>query len=224
MIITAPSASPDTSKSPWKEMGGLPTANELAMIAATLARNIEFKPKELVEAAMQLLLAARQRIWFCYDENDLEMQDSNLEDYNWQRDYVPVKSFFGHVSKEQPVTRDQFLRKLLPQYKSRSADLARIAKSWIKFVLEQRSGKVPTQDEIVAAYARWKPYEDSNKAERMADSFKLWYEWKKFEARRIAGLASVMKRKASKMAGIKPKRQAKKAPSKKTERKSLDAF
>ena len=57
-------------------------------------------------------------------------------------------------SSESPVNRDLFLRTILPKYKSRSADLARIGKAFLWDVLLDRFQREPTPDEIADAYGR----------------------------------------------------------------------
>lgn len=219
MIITAPSASPDASKSPWKEMGALPTTEQIATIAAMLARNITDKPSVLADAAMDLWLATRERIHLSQFENEIDCQNLHL---NGSWDFIDDWALLDE--REYPIARDCFLRIMLPKYKSRAAELARIAKAFVRDTLRERSEKEPTLDEVSDAYSRWKPYETPNAARNGEERFHRWYDSHISTARRLAGLKSGAKRRADKRAGIKPKRRAKKAPSKKTERKSLDAF
>lgn len=173
----------------------LPTAEQLTMIAATLMRNINDKPDTLADASINLWFASLKRISIAYDK---EIRDEMDEIY------------FGDF----PITRDQFLEKMLPQYKSRTADLARLGKSFQRHILRNTNKKEPTMDEVAAAYGAWKPYENLDQVCAEADRFEVWHKQYVKEARRDAGEASATKQDAKREA-------AKAAAEKKDEKKAL---
>ena len=183
-----------------KKMGGLPNTEQLAMIAATLARNTGDAPDVLTNTAMTLWLMAREKIFRADYSEEIGQQDfaldSEYSDYHAFMD----DEFFPAIPDEYPVTRDRFLRVMLPKYKSRTADLARIAKAYIRDVLLKRLHREPTPDEIAGAYAKWnqKPFENPDQANGAAMRFKQWHSGYVRECRRVAGLKSAAKKAANK--------------------------
>lgn len=184
------------AQSPWKEMGGLPTAEQLAMIAATLAKSIQDKPHELTKAAMALWTASREQIHLADFNREIECQDDYLD--------RRIEEFYDFcepplfMAGEEPFPRDFFLTSVLPKYRNRADKLAQIAKAFVRDTLRERNGKVPGKDEIDEAYGKWKPFENADHANAMAERFKQWYEWYVKQARREAGKASAEAREAAK--------------------------
>src|ERR1035437_9868229 len=130
----------------------LPTPAQLAMIAATLARNANIKPEALAveaitdalsEFAMNLWLSARKQILTAAYDMEVYNQDYYFEHY---------------IERDFPIKRDDFLRLDLPNYKNRTADLARIGKDYMRGVLHKRDKKEPTPEEVADAYGGWKDY------------------------------------------------------------------
>lgn len=196
-----------------KKMGNLPTTEQLALIAATLARNTTDTPDNLTKTAMALWLSARERIFYSHEEGEVRQQDlqmdgvlyANEEYYNNMVSDHP----FPPIPDEYPVTRDEFLRVMLPKYKSRTADLARIAKLFVRDVLRERNHWEPTPDEIATAYGRWKPYENLDQANAGARTFEKWYLEYKIRNKRLAGMKSAAKKAALKKSrrSVKPPRE-----------------
>jgi hypothetical protein len=169
---------------------GLPTVQELAVIAATVSGNSEKGSPviswtaeqrmdwaaENVWAAMSLWITARKRILLAVESSEIRREDDDFENelYPHQNDPFPNAEC---RSSESPVSRDLFLRTMLPKYKSRSADLARIAKEFLRDVLLVQFQKEPTRDEIADAYGKWnqKPYANSDMANAAARRFANWY-------------------------------------------------
>jgi hypothetical protein len=195
-----------------KKMGDLPTTEQLALIAATLARNTTDTPDNLTKTAMALWFSARQQIFYSNDENEVQLQDHHFEQVMFEQDEyyneMAGDRHFLPIPDEYPVTRDQFLRVMLPKYKSRTADLARIAKAFVCDTLRERSGIEPSQDEINDAYGKWKPYENPDHANAVAKRFEQWREWHVKQARSAAGLKSAAKKAVlKKRRSVKPPRE-----------------
>ncbi len=183
----------DGLKTPWKEMGGLPTVEQLALITATLARTSNENLDRLAEKAMNLWLAARKRIFLADFGDEVVMQNSQ-----WVWDKTRSYSDLGEdpflPTGEYPVTRDQFLQKMMPKRKDRTAELAQYAKAFIRDTLRRRSGKDPTQEEVSEAYGRWKSYDNADQANATAKHFRQWYEQYVKKLRSDAGKASAKKK------------------------------
>jgi hypothetical protein len=175
-----------------KKLGDLPTTEQLAMIAATLARNTTDTPDNLTKTAMALWLSARERIFYSHEEDEVWHQDCLMETVLREKSdhYNDQGEIFRPIPDEYPVTRDQFLRVMLPKYKSRTAELARIAKLFVRDVLRDRNHREPTPDEIATAYGRWKAYENAEQANAGAKFFEKWYSEYKNRNKRLAGMKS----------------------------------
>lgn len=188
LVESKPLDKPVGIKSPWKEMGGLPTTEQLALIAATLARSTQEKPHELTKAAMALWKEARDEIFYTDFQHEIELQDVSYEirlDEYYDFSEPPL-----FIPGEEPYPRDYFLRTVLPKYRNRADKLAQIAKAFVRDTLRERAGKEPSQDEINDAYGKWKPFENANHANAMAERFEQWYAWYVKQARRAAGKKS----------------------------------
>ena len=189
-----------------KKLGGLPTTEQLATIAATLARNPGDDPLALTVKALDLWLAARENLFRADHRKAISEQNNCL--------YMEFGDFSAWISKpdfpstsgKYPVTRDQFLRVVLPKYKNRTADLARFARCFLQDTLADRNGKKPTQDEVNDAYSNWKSYEGSEQANDAASKFKMWLRCHIIHVRRDAGRASAKKKAALKKARRSAKR------------------
>ena len=207
------------SDSPY---AGLPTPKELAVIAATLAgSSIKGSPvkawtnqqtldwaEENVWAAMRLWIISRKRINFAATTFEIQREDDDFENEIFPPD---DEHFLPEPADEYPITRDQFLRVMLPKYKSRTAELARIAKAFVREVLLDRHQREPSADEIASAYGTWnlKPYENAKQANGAARKFEIWYAEYIKGIRRHAGLKSAAKKAALKKSrrSVKPPRE-----------------
>ena len=192
---------------------GLPTVQELAVIAATVSgnskkgspvktwtdeQNMDWA-EENVWAAMRLWIVARKRILLAVVSSEIKRADDDFEDelYPHQNDPFPNDEC---RSSESPVSRDLFLRTMLPKYNSRSADLARIGKAFLWNILLDRFQREPTRDEIADAYGKWNqnPYANSEMANAAARQFGNWYADYIKNIRRFAGLKSAARKVAIK--------------------------
>jgi hypothetical protein len=170
----------------------LPTPAQLAMIAATLARNANYSldalavegiTDGLAEAAMYLWLSSRKQILTAAADEEV-----------WNQDY----DFEHPFERNFPMKRDEFLRLNLPKYKNRTADLARIGKDYLRGVLLKRDKKEPTPEEVADAYGGWKDYENEDQLQIAMTHFDLWYRDYVKDARRAAGLKSAAERQTEK--------------------------
>jgi hypothetical protein len=211
-----------TIQCPAKPPDWLPTPEQIATIAATLARNTKDTPDALADAAMNLWFAARARIITSTCKLEIWRQDNKLEQKTYphgvglfrrdlarlleewdqdrdleQRIYPCGRKLFDSKLTRFPLTRDDFLRKVLPQYKNRTADLERIAKAFISEKLQQLryvTGEESTPEAVANAYGSWKPYENAAHANEMARIFSKWYHHYVKETRRSAGKKSAAKK------------------------------
>ena len=177
-----PDKTPAAKSADMEQPSKWPTPLELAMIAATLARNpTTDTPQSLVDYAMKLFLKAQRVVHFHWIEVRLHTRMEDTAILLWG-------------AQEFPLKRDDFLRVVLPKYKSRADVLKRIAKAFLRDTLHDKNQKKPTKDEIAAAYSDWPSYKYPNEATRAADSFKEWHSEYVKSVRRVAGKASAAKR------------------------------
>jgi hypothetical protein len=183
-----PEENPAGLQSPWKEMGHLPTAEQLTMIAATLARNTTDTPDALAKTAMNLWLAARRQIWATNSEQDVVIDDLDLSGtYPYNDDGIPAEFGRWESRGEFPVKRDKFIQAMLPRYKSRADKLAQIAKAFLRRTLHDTNGKEPSKDDIDEAYGKWTPSENYEASCDTAKRFRQWEEKNISEVRSTAG-------------------------------------
>jgi hypothetical protein len=102
---------------------------------------------------------------------------------------VPDETYFK-PSDNYPITRDQFLQRVMPQYKNRADKLAQKGKSFVRDSLRERNHREPTQDEVNASYGEWMPCATFAQAGSLGILFKNWYQQCVQQARRDAGLKS----------------------------------
>ena len=74
-----------------------------------------------------------------------------------------------------PIKRDHFLKRVLPQCQGRTAELARIAKAYVRWDLTRRLGETPTEIEISEGYAKWPDMNSFQEANEQALFFKYWH-------------------------------------------------
>ena len=113
----------DAPKSPWKEMGGLPTAEQLSVIAATLSRNQRDYPDTLAKKAMEIWLAARKQIFLTDFGDSIGMQNRQWDRDKGERSSSVFEDPFSSTflpTDEYPVSRDQFLQRMLAKSKKKS--------------------------------------------------------------------------------------------------------
>jgi len=190
---------PAASKVPWDEMGDLPTTETLFNGMIMLAKDASDSPSLLAEKAWTYWLAARYRIFRAGCNDEIGGQDSSFQALFGDNEAAVEEEYFPPLPPDEyPVTRDRFLLLMLPQYTSRTADLGRTAKAFVRDTLREKYQREPTQDEIDSAYARWKPLEKPGQANAQARRFQLWYQKHISGFRRAAGLKSAASKKLKK--------------------------
>lgn len=190
-----------------EKLGGLPTLEQLATIAATLTRNPDDQPMVVTRKALELWLAAREILFRADYNEEITKQNNGLNEEFGDFSAWIQKPVFSSTSNKYPLTRDSFLREVLPNYKNRTADLARFGKMFIRDTLQDQGGKEPTQDEVNEAYSNWKPYQCSEQANDEAGKFRMWLRIHKNRVRSAAGKNSVAVRKDKKPKLKKPLRK-----------------
>jgi hypothetical protein len=189
-----------------KQLGEFPSTDQIALLAAVLSRNIDDKPNELADRAMNLWLAAQERMFLADLRSEFELQDMHFVQLERESDeFDPGEEERFSASDKYPVTRDVFLRRVLPKYKHRTADLARIGKAFIRDIQRLRTGKDPTEEEIADSFGKWKTYEDQQQANSTANLFKDWYYHHVHSMRRLAGLKSAEAKKKKKLRRARPR-------------------
>jgi hypothetical protein len=119
------------------EPAHLPSTEHLSSLAATMARTIQDNPDSLADFALKIWFAGRRRLlWAGFGH------EAHKNEFDWNRAMGeriggPVVRRF-ESTKKYPISRDAFLRVMLPQYKGRTADLARIGKEWIRHMLSAK--------------------------------------------------------------------------------------
>lgn len=157
---------------------GLPTTEQLAMIAASLARNtdlIRFGPAVLTKQALELWLWAQEQIH--HAEND----DLAGSEEKKRREATDDLNLYFKRSDKYPVTRKEFFKKLLPQVQGRLKKIAEIGKAYTtdKLVAENLRNNIfqkPTQDEIDLAFENLGPFQNHEAAGSEAWHFKNWHD------------------------------------------------
>jgi hypothetical protein len=195
--VKTPGPKPMDVKKTKPSTARLPTPEQLAIIAATLwgsQKTTQFWPSVLAKKAMELWFSARDTIFWADYEDKIGRQEQRWQDWNDASYRVFQRS------DKYPVTREQFLKKMLPSCKDRAHELARIGKDYCKSNLRESKGREPTKDEVDNAFARWGPFRDHLAASTMALRFQWWYDGYVSKVRRAAGLKSAAKRKAKREA------------------------
>jgi hypothetical protein len=179
------------------KLGGLPTTEQLALIAAALTRNTNDTPDNLTKTAMALWLSAREKIFLTNLTDEIWTQSCQLKSQEEAyHDFMKEDRHF--FPGEEPITRDVFLRTMLPKYKNRADKLAQIAKAFVRDTLRELGGIEPSQEEVNVAYGKWKPYENAAHANGIAKRFEQWHELLVKRARSAAGMKSAAKKAALK--------------------------
>lgn len=108
-----------------------------------------------------------------------------------------TRPFAAYAGLTYPLERDAFLAWALPQYKSRSFELAKAAKSYLDDTLREQIKRKPTAGEISDAYANWKPCENELEVARNGHAFREWYRKYISKLRGEAGGKTAKKGKAA---------------------------
>ena len=133
-----------------------PTHEQLAMIAATLARKTNEVPDKLVHAALEIWHAAGHKL-------------ANMAHVSIVT--ASIDCFEAGVI----ISRDTFFKKLLPASKKyRTYEVARVGKAFIRHLYRKKFGKEPSDIEFTDFYSHWNAGL-KEKAEDLAWDFDIWY-------------------------------------------------
>jgi hypothetical protein len=169
------------------EMGlDAPTNEQLAMLAVNLARKINDKPKKLVNAALE--------IWY---EAAAKLEDDHFDaELGW---LYPPNFTHEDAGRDGNIMRDAFFKKVLPaSKKSRTFEIGRIGRAFIRSCFCKQFNKEPTGEETQSFYDKWNAGKKED-AEKLASfDFPEWYRQYIKEARRAAGKISASKKKLKK--------------------------
>lgn len=168
----------------------LPSPEQLTMVAASLAQHSTEPDDKIMDRALDLFLLARKRLWFASRGREINFQNAYLETLH-------LRPFAAYAGLTYPLERDGFLAWALPQYKSRTSDLARAAKSYLEDTLREQIKRKPTEGEISDAYANWKPCENELEVARSGHAFREWYRKYISKLRGEAGGKTAKKGKAA---------------------------
>ena len=174
----------------------LVTPHTIAMIAATLAKNITDKPEVLADTALKLFYASVERVITADDECEIYFRREALNEklgYN-------SSLLFDPLNQKYPVTRDAFLNHYFrwSSLKGRTADIAALAKNYLKDTLRDTLQREPTLEEVAEAYQNWKPCQTAREANALVDRFSEWQQQHIKVSRRAAGLKSALKKRQKK--------------------------
>lgn len=138
-----------------------PTVEQLAHLAAAISQNPKDDPSKLTDAAIKLWEVAveklRGRIFEKVAHKALLLEYGNPEDF--------------------PITRDGFLRLMLPDLKYRTDELASAAKAYARAKIEANAGNAreATSEEVSTYYANWKPIQTLLEYQVAASEFRRWW-------------------------------------------------
>ena len=182
-----------------------PTPEQLAKIAAMLASDANQPPDALVKSAMKLWVEACIEIAAYNMNRAFEKQRlailKSAQDTLQSITSVPVGE---KALKYTPA--ENFVRQVLPQYSDRRHELMRIARDFLRHLLNRTLKRNPTIDELDKALTEWTPSKllpDAKSEwvlgtpdERAQRYFKNWHKNKISEQRSIAGRKSAVKKRA----------------------------
>ncbi len=172
------------------ELQFYPTVSDLAQIAAQIVRREDFDTGNHNAAEASRMASNLWSCCYCELANDLARRISRIEfEGEPEEPEEPDETYFKPMDK-YPITRDQFLQRVMPQYKNRPDKLAQKGKAFVRDSLRDRKRREPTQDEVNASYSEWKPLATFAQAGSLGILFKNWYQQCVKQARRDAGLKS----------------------------------
>ena len=182
------------------KIGDLPTTEQLSMIAAMLARNTNDSPSKLADTAMEIWLASRERIFIADLKDETRKQLSH-----WEDSVSNVRRSLDHFTNADfdkggsVISRDTFFKRVLPpSQKSRSYDLAKVGKAFVRYHFRKQFNKEPSSEEFTDYYMKWNAG-DLTQAKALYWEFKIWREQAIRESRRTSGkLSAAAKKKLKK--------------------------
>jgi hypothetical protein len=179
---------------PHPHLSKLPTAQQLATLAATLARQSNKNSDKLCSEAMNLWATAHEY-----------MVLQRLCDKDWQveKARMDANRIEPAQPKSYPITRDDFCRLVLPKLNGRTGERASIIRIWLSHALTMDRWMVtdqkkpvsefaPTKDEVDDAFAEMqsKPMDYPTYRFR-AYNFLEWYQkWRTKETSRKRTMAA----------------------------------
>ena len=169
------------------EMGVLnPTHEQLANLAVNLARKINDNPKKLVNAALE--------IWY---EAGFKLED---EHFDAQINLVYLNLFkLDDTGPGGKVSRDVFFKRVLPASKrSRSYEIGRIGRAFLRSLFCEQFNKEPGSDEFESFYVKWNAGHIGDANELAQNQFQTWYRQYVIASRRSAGKISAAAKKLKK--------------------------
>ncbi|HEY5345963.1 MAG TPA: hypothetical protein VIK62_06425 [Verrucomicrobiae bacterium] len=184
---------------PHPHLSKLPTAQQLATLAATLARQSNNNSDKLCSEAMNLWATAHEY-----------MALQRLCDKDWQieKARMDANRIEPAEPKRYPITRDDFCRLVLPKLNGRTGERASIIKTWLShdlamsrwMVTDQKSpisDFTPTKSEVDDAFAEMQRKPMDYPAYRLrAYSFLEWYQkWRTKETSRKRVIAAQVRHK-----------------------------
>jgi hypothetical protein len=166
------------------------------MIAATLARNIQDTPEVLADVAMKLFYASVERVIAADWDHEVHFRRKALE----EKLGANGGDLFDPLNYKYPVVRDEFFNNIFQttSLEGRTADIAALAKNYLKDTLRDTQQTEPTFEEVAEAYQNWKPCKNAREANALADRFFEWHQQHIKELRRVAGKISASKKKVEK--------------------------
>jgi hypothetical protein len=158
----------------------LPTQEQLAMIAATIAKNINDDPVELVNAAVGIWNSAGIGLNYF----SISIVTSVTGDY-----------FHGGAI----ISRDKFINELLPlSSQGRTFEIGKIGKGFIRYFFCKKFGKEPSDNEFTDYYSQWNAG-TSDHANYLALDFLRWYRKQTGEAHSHPKSKSAVNKKVEKI-------------------------
>ena len=146
----------------------LPTHEQLAMIAATLAKRSEDKPDKLVDTALQIWMSVGNKL-------------ANVVCGS------TVTASIGNFLHDKDITRDEFIKELLPpSSRKRSAEWGAIGRAYSRYRFRQEFKREPSEKEGDDFYTEWKPGK-GEEANALVPDFLDWYSKRIAEKRSAAG-------------------------------------
>jgi hypothetical protein len=195
----------------------LPTPEQLATLAATLARNPADEDFRLLLRALELWQGAEMVLRAERETQLRRNQPAYMQAYLEQAVLGPLPT-----PKRYPVTRDEFARLMLPHKKGRTADLATALKDYIRADIRKEKARDATPDEVADRYANWPPIENVEALRNARFSFAMW--WEGHHARQVYVArhnAGKLGQKARKAASKNQEKGPKTTPAKKVRKKAL---
>jgi hypothetical protein len=190
---------------PYRQMGELPTTDQIAMIAATLSKNAGHSDsvEKLTQTAISIWLESRNQVWRLHMDGAIDGQDEKNEEEAWDYENYELShqaDDLPHLPQPQwpfigEITRDVFFQQALPKsYITRRGRRESIAKQYISYLLQEGEEHKPTNEEIERHYKNWSPFSDHSKATEEFHKVMTWWKLCISSERRKSGQKGANKR------------------------------